>query len=99
MSNFTTRSDKTSRTTRRPPIEVRNEAMVRAPVERVWELLTDVARWPSWYKACRWVRIESAETVSRPLVFWWKAHPIELRSAVVASERPRTFAITADALA
>ena len=28
--------------------------------------------------------------------FWWKAHPIVLHSTVVASDRPRTFAIVAD---
>jgi uncharacterized protein YndB with AHSA1/START domain len=99
MSSLTTTADETTSTARRPPIEVRNEAIVPAPVERVWDLLTDVTRWPSWYRACRWVRVESAASASRPLVFWWKAHPIELRSAVVASERPRTFVITADALA
>ena len=33
-----------------------------------------------------------------PVSFRWKAHPIELRSTVVAAERPRSFAIVADAL-
>ncbi len=40
----------------RPPIEVHNEIVIRASVERVWDLLTDVERWPTWYRACRWVR-------------------------------------------
>ena len=43
----------------RPPIEVRNEIVIPASAERVWDLLTDVERWPSWYRACRWVRVES----------------------------------------
>ena len=46
-------------TASRPPIEVRNETVIRASAERVWDLLTDVERWPSWYRACRWVRVES----------------------------------------
>jgi coniferyl-aldehyde dehydrogenase len=82
-------------TTRRPPIEVRNEAVIHAPAERVWDLLTDVERWPSWWRACRWVRLESP-TSAEPMVFRWKAHPVELRSAVVKSDRPHCFAITAD---
>ena len=41
------------------PIEVRNAIVIRASAERVWDLLTDVERWPSWYRACRWVRVES----------------------------------------
>jgi short-subunit dehydrogenase/uncharacterized protein YndB with AHSA1/START domain len=79
----------------RPPIVVRNETLVHAPAERVWDLLTDVERWPSWWRACRWVRLESP-TSAAALVFRWKAHPVELRSAVVKSDRPRSFAITAD---
>jgi uncharacterized protein YndB with AHSA1/START domain len=79
----------------RPPIEVRNETVIHAPAERVWNLLTDVERWPSWWRACRWVRLESP-TSAEPVVFRWKAHPVELRSAVVKSDRPHCFAITAD---
>jgi short-subunit dehydrogenase/uncharacterized protein YndB with AHSA1/START domain len=82
-------------TASRPPIEVRNETVIPASAERVWDLLADVEGWPSWYRACRWVRVERA---ARPVSFRWKAHPVELRSTVVASERPHSFAIVADAL-
>jgi uncharacterized protein YndB with AHSA1/START domain len=86
----------------RPPIEVRNETVIPASAERVWDLLTDVERWPSWYRACRWVRVESTGsaastgTAARPASFRWRAHPIELRSTVVAIDRPHSFAFTAD---
>ena len=83
-------------TASRPPIEVRNETVIRATAERVWDLLTDVERWPSWYLACRWVRVESRDSAGRPMSFQWKAHPVELRSKVVTDDRPHTFAITAD---
>ncbi len=84
-------------TASRPPIEVRNETVIPAPAERVWDLLTDVERWPTWYRACRWVRVESTGSAAQPLVFRWKAHPVELRSTVVTSNRPHTFAFVADA--
>jgi coniferyl-aldehyde dehydrogenase len=84
------------RSTRGVPIEVRNAAVIHAPAEHVWNLLTDVERWPSWWRICQWVRIESPGRAGQPLAFRWKAHPVELRSAVVVNERPRTFAITAD---
>lgn len=84
-------------TASRPPVEVRNEAVIHASAERVWELLTDVEGWPSWYRACRWVRVESTDDAARPLSFRWKAHPVELRSAVVAADRPHLFSIVADA--
>jgi uncharacterized membrane protein len=84
------------RTTSGVPIEVRNAVLINAPAERVWDLLTDVERWPSWWRVCQWVRVESPGRAAQPLVFRWRAHPVELRSAVVSNERPRTFAITAD---
>ena len=90
-------------TASRPPIEVRNETVICASAERIWDLLTDVEKWPSWYRACRWVRIESTangaptSAGARPAAFRWKAHPVELRSTVVAAKRPHSFAITADA--
>jgi uncharacterized protein YndB with AHSA1/START domain len=82
-------------TTSGAPIEVRNAAVIHAPAERVWDLLTDVEGWPSWWRACRWVQLESP-TSAASVVFRWKAHPVELRSAVVKSDRPHCFAITAD---
>src|SRR5262245_25176488 len=86
-----------ARRSSRPPIEVRNEAVIHASVQRVWALLTDVEGWPSWYRACRSVRVESAKSVSSPVSFRWKAHPVVLRSTVVASEPPHTFGFVADA--
>jgi coniferyl-aldehyde dehydrogenase len=84
-----------TRTASGTPIEVRNAAVIHASVERVWDLLTDVERWPSWWRACQWVRLESP-TSTEPVVFRWKAHPVELRSAVVKRDGPHCFAITAD---
>jgi hypothetical protein len=74
----------------RPPIEVRNEIVIQATAECVWDVLTDVKRWPSWWRACRWVRVES------PTTFRWKAHPVVLLSTVIAADRPHSFAFVAD---
>ena len=81
----------------RPPIVVHNEIVIPASAERVWDLLTDVERWPSWYRACRWVRVESRDSAGRAASFRWKAHPVTLDSRVVAADRPHSFAIVADA--
>ena len=77
------------------PIEVRNAAVIHAssrtrvgPADRCRTLAVVVARLSV-------VRLESP-TSAASVVFRWKAHPVELRSAVVKSERPHCFAITAD---
>jgi short-subunit dehydrogenase len=81
-----------------PLITVNNETVIPASTDRVWDLLTNVKDWPSWYRACQWVRVESTSGPTRPTSFRWKAHPVTLRSTVVSSDRPRFFAFTADGL-
>jgi len=77
-----------------PALVVNNEALIPAPPSTVWKLLTRFERWPSWYRDCRWVLGDSAKGVGAS--FSWKAHPVELESKVVAAERDRRFAFTAD---
>ena len=91
-------TDYQGRTASAPPIEVRNETTIAAPAGPVWDLLTDVGVWPSWYRACRWVRVERAGDDGRAVWFRWKAHPIELRSTVLVRERPHRFVIVAEGL-
>jgi short-subunit dehydrogenase len=98
LTRITARLLRPARTAGRPPIEIRNETVIRASAERVWDLLTDVEKWPSWYRACRWVRVDSSGSAPRPVSFRWKAHPVVLRSTVVTSDRPHSFAFVADAL-
>jgi short-subunit dehydrogenase/uncharacterized protein YndB with AHSA1/START domain len=74
----------------KPSLVVDNEAVIAAPVGKVWELLTGVNRWPQWYHDCRWVEADGDAS------FRWKAHPVELDSKIVASEAPNRFAFTAD---
>jgi hypothetical protein len=86
----------------RAPIEVHNEILIFASPERVWDVLTDVRNWPSWYLACRWVRVKeikqaTSKESSRQLEsFSWKAQPLVLHSTVVHSLWPHCFNMTAD---
>lgn len=77
-----------------PALVVDNEAVIPAPIGKVWSLLTQVDRWPAWYRDCRWLRSDKGEGVGAS--FMWKAHPVELTSKVTESERDRRFAFTAD---
>src|SRR6185312_8376628 len=91
LTRFSGRLLRAASTPSRPPIDVHNQIVAPAAAERVWDLLADVEGWPSWYRACRWVRVEPSGC------FRWKAHPIALRSNVVASDRPDSFTFIADA--
>ena len=91
LTRFSGRLLRAASTAPRPPIDVHNQIVAPAAAERVWDLLADVEGWPSWYRACRWVRVEPSGR------FRWKAHPIALRSTVVASDRPDSFTFIADA--
>ena len=88
----------------RAPIEVHNEILISASPERVWDVLTDVSNWPTWYIACRWVRVKeikqatSKESFAQLESFSWKAHPFVLHSTVVHSLWPHCFKITADSV-
>ena len=97
LTKFSGRLLKPGSTVSRPPIVVRNEIVIHASPERVWDLLSDVENWPSWYRACQWVRVDSGAASAGAVSFRWKAHPVELRSKVTTADRPRTFAIIADA--
>jgi len=79
-----------------PPITVHNEIAIAASADRIWDVLADVAKWPTWYRACRWVRVTSTNLESQPVTFRWKAHPLVLSSHVVAIDRPHLFAIDAE---
>jgi hypothetical protein len=61
-----------AQSTSKPPIVVRNEILIHAAPERVWDLLTDVEHWPSWYRACRWVRVGVAPIPTFPHQRWGK---------------------------
>lgn len=97
ITSFSARLLRPINATSQPPIEVHNEVVIPASATDVWDLLTNVEGWPSWHRACRWVRSESTGSAARPASFRWKAHPIELSIAVVASDRPHSFTFVADA--
>jgi uncharacterized protein YndB with AHSA1/START domain len=69
------------------PAVSRAETIVAAPPERVWELLIDVAAWPSWnpdVKSTSWNgRLEPGTT------FRWKAGPGTIVSTFRHVDPPR----------
>lgn len=98
LTRFTARLLGAGKAPPRPPIIVDNEALIPAPVDVVWRLLTGVERWPAWYRACRWVRRVAGRKDGAGAAFRWRAHPVTLDSVVTVSDRHRRFAFTADGM-
>jgi hypothetical protein len=82
-----------------PPVQAHNQSLATVPPERAWALLSDVAGWPAWYRACRWTRPEPLDAggLSVGSRFTWKAHPLTLHSMVTVADPPRTLQFIATA--
>src|SRR5690606_8701102 len=63
---------------RKAPVSAKRDVLVHAPRERVWDVLTDFARWPEWNPDVREVRVDGP--LAPGSVFRWKAGPSQIRS-------------------
>jgi len=60
------------------------QLLIKAPVERVWQLLVDVDRWPSWNHSVESAILEGA--VASGSVFVWKSQGFTVRSTIQTVE-------------
>jgi uncharacterized protein YndB with AHSA1/START domain len=72
------------------PVVSAHEVVIDAPIERVWELLTAVDRWPEWNPDVKSVSLDGP--VERGSSFRWKAGPGTITSRVEHVEPPRVVA-------
>lgn len=72
------------------PVASSAEAEIDAPIERVWEILTAVERWPAWNPDVKSVSIVSP--IAEGSTFRWKAGPGTITSLVEHLNRPRLIA-------
>jgi hypothetical protein len=82
------------------PVVSFSEIEIHAPIDRVWDILIDVERWPAWNPAVKSASVDGAFAEST--TFNWKAGPGTITSRVEHLERPnvvawsgRTFGIRA----
>jgi Polyketide cyclase / dehydrase and lipid transport len=73
------------------PVEAFHEVRIEAPVERVWELLSDVPGWGTWYPDVHDVHLDSG--VKADARFTWTNGKARIKStfAVVDEEREITW--------
>jgi hypothetical protein len=73
------------------PIQSHAEILVHAPVSRVWEIIADAPKWPSWMPGVKTVHLDSM--VTPDATFTWKNGSSTIRStfAVVDAEKELTW--------
>ena len=74
------------------PAVARSEAEIAADPETVWEVLTDLERWPSWNPDVSSVTVEGG--LGEGTVFRWKAGRSTITSTIREVDRPRRIGWT-----
>lgn len=78
------------------PAIARSQAEIDADVETVWNLITDVARWPEWNPDVSNVTLAGRLDVG--MSFRWKAGPSTITSTIRALDPPRFIGWTGKTL-
>jgi uncharacterized protein YndB with AHSA1/START domain len=72
------------------PVLSAQEIDIDAPIDRVWEVLTAIERWPAWNPDVKSVSVEAP--IAEGVTFRWKAGPGTITSRIEHFERPRVVA-------
>lgn len=79
------------------PVFTRNELVIEAPPQAVWEVLIRAVDWPEFYDNAKDVRIEGGGSVlGEGAVFTWRTFGIAVRTEVIAWEPGRCLAWRGD---
>lgn len=77
------------------PAVTRQERIVSAPPERVFQLLADVAAWPEWQPHVRRSRVESGDADGGlGTTFVWRSGGVTITSTIGQWDRPRAIGWT-----
>jgi uncharacterized protein YndB with AHSA1/START domain len=74
------------------PVVASAEIAIAAPIETVWDILSDINGWPQWNPAITEAHLEGERTPGS--VFRWKAGPGGITSTLRQVERPHILAWT-----
>ncbi|MGC0382754.1 SRPBCC family protein [Streptomyces sp. SAI-129] len=69
------------------PVISRHSIRIAAPIERVWQLHTDVGAWPRWQTDIESARIDGPVTPGG--TFHWTSAGLSIGSTIYAVEAPR----------
>jgi uncharacterized protein YndB with AHSA1/START domain len=68
------------------PVITRDEILIDAPIERIWEIQTDIAAWPSWQPDVDGTQIDGPLAVGS--VFHWQTARLDITSTVEEINAP-----------
>jgi len=69
------------------PVITRDEILIHAPIETVWDIQTDVAAWPSWQPDVDGAQADGPLAVGS--VFRWQTAGLDITSTVEEVNGPR----------
>ncbi len=69
------------------PVITRDEILIYAPIETIWEIQTDVAGWPSWQPEVDGAQLDAPLAVGS--VFRWQTAGLDITSTVEEIDPPR----------
>jgi uncharacterized protein YndB with AHSA1/START domain len=69
------------------PVITRDEILISAPIQTIWDIQTDVARWPSWQPDVDGAQADGPLAVGS--VFRWQTAGLDITSTVEEVEAPR----------
>jgi uncharacterized protein YndB with AHSA1/START domain len=81
---------------RNAPVVADSEIEVAAPAETVWEVISEIGRWPSWNPEVKAMDLRG--NVAPGTEFRWKAGGVTIRSKLEEVEPPRLIGWTGRAV-
>ena len=69
------------------PVITRDEILISAPIQTIWDIQTDVAEWPSWQPDVDGAEADGPLAVGS--VFRWQTAGLDIASTVEEIEPPR----------
>jgi uncharacterized protein YndB with AHSA1/START domain len=72
------------------PVITRDEILIEAPIEAIWEIQTNVADWPAWQPDVDGAQAEGQLEVGS--VFRWQTAGLDITSTVEEIDPPRRIA-------
>lgn len=62
------------------PVNHSDSIIINAPVERVWQIMSNIEKWPEWNPEIKWAKLNGK--LAPGATFAWKAGPGKIRSTI-----------------